>query len=435
MYIIYSLFISLLFLSGCAEHQIKKLEDIKPQESSFGKVNDKIYNSYHSIKSVKLITKDKFNDLYLSKMLPVKIDNGVKNWKALSLWSPEYLGNILSEKKVEITVSDKNVISYNKNHGSNLRFKQMKMTDAAFLILNNKSLNKKYYITRQPITNYEVLHNDFNIPNWADKNKSYSINMWFGEAGNVTPIHFDGDNNFLVQVFGRKLVKLYSPEDSEFLYPTYGRPGVKNHSQILDIDNPDYVMFPKFKIAKVYDCILYPGDVLFIPSGWWHQVYSLDISISVNFWWPPTIDEYLVSSVNRHNIYNLYKRGELSKINKMLALNQFNNNLDIAKYLNNKHHKWLAILFCMDFLESSLRDFLVKKGDNSLAYKQIKYGEPFFEKNIDIISSTLNINSTDVIEWIDTIKLAKREDDNLLTKTYVEEVLNKISLFTKNLNK
>jgi hypothetical protein len=28
-----------------------------------------------------------------------------------------------------------------------------------------------------------------------------------------------------------------------------------------------------------------PGELLYIPRFWWHQVRSLDFSVSVNYWW------------------------------------------------------------------------------------------------------------------------------------------------------
>jgi lysine-specific demethylase 8 len=40
-----------------------------------------------------------------------------------------------------------------------------------------------------------------------------------------------------------------------------------------------------FKDIPYVDCILEPGDTLYIPVGWWHYVRSLSVSFSVSFWW------------------------------------------------------------------------------------------------------------------------------------------------------
>lgn len=31
--------------------------------------------------------------------------------------------------------------------------------------------------------------------------------------------------------------------------------------------------------------VCFLGEMLFIPSGWWHRVESLSVSFSVSFWW------------------------------------------------------------------------------------------------------------------------------------------------------
>lgn len=31
--------------------------------------------------------------------------------------------------------------------------------------------------------------------------------------------------------------------------------------------------------------VLRPGDVLYLPAGWWHHVRTLEMSITLNFWW------------------------------------------------------------------------------------------------------------------------------------------------------
>jgi ribosomal protein L16 Arg81 hydroxylase len=37
------------------------------------------------------------------------------------------------------------------------------------------------------------------------------------------------------------------------------------------------------KDVQVIDCVLNPGDVLFIPVGCWHYVEGLETSITVSF--------------------------------------------------------------------------------------------------------------------------------------------------------
>jgi len=41
--------------------------------------------------------------------------------------------------------------------------------------------------------------------------------------------------------------------------------------------------------VHIYDVLLEPGEILFLPLAWWHQVKSLDFSVSAtytNFVWP-----------------------------------------------------------------------------------------------------------------------------------------------------
>jgi Cupin-like domain len=43
--------------------------------------------------------------------------------------------------------------------------------------------------------------------------------------------------------------------------------------------------FPIFCNARPIRLILEPGDALYLPRLWWHQMRSLDFSISVSHWW------------------------------------------------------------------------------------------------------------------------------------------------------
>lgn len=49
-----------------------------------------------------------------------------------------------------------------------------------------------------------------------------------------------------------------------------------------DIENPDESKFPSFSKAHFVDCKLQPGEALFIPALWFHNVLAEDSSISIN---------------------------------------------------------------------------------------------------------------------------------------------------------
>jgi lysine-specific demethylase 8 len=54
----------------------------------------------------------------------------------------------------------------------------------------------------------------------------------------------------------------------------------------VDLDAVDLERFPAFGAATEWvEVALGPGEVLYIPPGWWHYVKALQPSASVSFWW------------------------------------------------------------------------------------------------------------------------------------------------------
>lgn len=57
----------------------------------------------------------------------------------------------------------------------------------------------------------------------------------------------------------------------------------------VDIQDPDLKRFPNFPKAHRLNCVLRPGDVLFMPAFWWHEVQSYPDpkekrNLAINFW-------------------------------------------------------------------------------------------------------------------------------------------------------
>ena len=137
-------------------------------------------------------------------------------------------------------------------------------------------------------------------------------NAWFGPPGTITPLHTDPYHNLLVQVVGRKYVRLYSPYETDALRPRGKESGVEmGNTSLIDVgvvegwdpdpesesdphtdevvvgdDNQTRAdMVREFKSVPYLECILEPGETLYIPIGWWHYVRGLSVSFSVSFWW------------------------------------------------------------------------------------------------------------------------------------------------------
>jgi hypothetical protein len=227
---------------------------------------------------------------YLNQGKPVVVAGGASTWPA-ARWTPEVLRAKAGSAKVLTHRSDTPYFGLDEKHGGP-KLKEEEMTLDAFVstAFAPPSNNIYYYLQRASIPDrLPALLDDLRMPVGVDPKKIYLINLWFGPANNITRLHYDVPNNFLVHLYGRKRITLFAPQDTARLYPF--RTKAYNMSQ-TDIDKPDFERFPKLAEAQPYEAEIGPGDMLYIPPYWWHQVYSLEIGISANYWWMPRISQY-----------------------------------------------------------------------------------------------------------------------------------------------
>jgi hypothetical protein len=121
----------------------------------------------------------------------------------------------------------------------------------------------------------------------------YQRNLWIGPANVTSPLHFDPLDNFIVQIVGRKRVFLLDKSvDPDRLYAGEVH-GQQSNTSAVPVYNGkfDATKYPKFQNVldhpnqNVLSSELNAGDVLFVPSKWWHALVALEYSISVNIWW------------------------------------------------------------------------------------------------------------------------------------------------------
>ncbi|KAL0964063.1 hypothetical protein UPYG_G00317860 [Umbra pygmaea] len=123
------------------------------------------------------------------------------------------------------------------------------------------------------------LAEDFHIPEFFEPDQFFSSVFRISSCGLQLWTHYDVMDNMLAQVTGRKRVVLYSPQDALHLYLSGDK------SEVLDIDSPDLERFPEFVKARRYECVLDPGDVLFIPALWFHNTLALQFGVGINVFW------------------------------------------------------------------------------------------------------------------------------------------------------
>jgi hypothetical protein len=228
---------------------------------------------------------EEFRATYVHGSRPVVIEGGISAWPAMGAWTPESLAAKVGAREIMVQSSPTGIFGLDPVRGGP-RYAEVDTTLGDYVErLMEAEGDTRYYVQRINIPEkLPELMEDIALPDYVDAGLVYLINLWLGPAGNVTTLHYDTPNNFLAQISGRKRLKMFAPSDTPRLYPC--RSKAYNMSQV-NLEAPDLGRFPRFAGTRPYETEIGPGDLLFIPTFWWHQVYSLTAGISVNIWWLP----------------------------------------------------------------------------------------------------------------------------------------------------
>ena len=100
-------------------------------------------------------------------------------------------------------------------------------------------------------------------------------------------LHFDQADNLFLQLAGMKRFRIYEPTEAGNLYAWPVHHPLDRRVQVdlseAKTDETDETVggssaFPRLARAKAREVLLQPGDVLFLPAYWWHEVSMITVT-------------------------------------------------------------------------------------------------------------------------------------------------------------
>lgn len=106
--------------------------------------------------------------------------------------------------------------------------------------------------------------------------------VYMGAEGSWTPLHADVFRSYSwsANVCGKKKWFFLPPLQCNLLFDRNMKSSVYNI-----LDDVSEGKFPGFKKAIWLECIQEQNEIIFVPSGWYHQVHNLEDTISINHNW------------------------------------------------------------------------------------------------------------------------------------------------------
>lgn len=221
-----------------------------------------------------------FRDDHYAANRPCVIEGAMEGWPALRTWQPEHLRERFGDAIVQI---EANAGEQAAGGGTPDRaFQEMRFGDFIDLVESGEGVDGHYMTANNTEANTAALDGLFDDVIWPDflQPTGHPLGngwFWYGPQGSFTPLHHDLTNNLMAQFRGRKRVKLVAPFESAHIYNHEHR-----YSRV-DLDAVDLERFPEMADVTIFETVIGPGDMLFLPAGWWHTVRALDVSVTVTF--------------------------------------------------------------------------------------------------------------------------------------------------------
>jgi len=244
-----------------------------------------------SIERIPMPSRATFEKEFLEPCRPVIITGAMSKWRALKLWNEEFFRRSDVSSRVVPIEKYPNGDRYNFPLWIVRPQNKMPLRDYMDLVLSDE--NRNYYCADQDIDwSLPELWADIEYPDLFDRSGLRRTTFYLGRD-TISAAHYHPDTQVvLCQVVGRKRFVFWPPDDIDKLYPAPWYTPNFNWSRV-NFDDPDVERrFPKIKEARRVECVVEPGEMIFVPIHWWHLVYGEGFSVSVTYIWQGRIRDW-----------------------------------------------------------------------------------------------------------------------------------------------
>ena len=239
--------------------------------------------NYQPVERRQALTHEQFLADFAKPEKPVIVSDLTSDWPAQKLWTFDYFRQHYGHLQVQV--------KREARPGPPL---DLTMADYIDYLETTRDPSPYYLASWDFMLEAPELADHFRLPSYWREDWLLEVTpelrprmlwLFIGPAQTGFRLHVDVGHTaaWNVQLLGLKRWTLFDPEQLDYLY-----------SGAVDTFQPDLEAHPKFALARGYQCLLGPGEAIFVPSRWWHQTQILENSLAVSG-----------NYATRHNIHHV----------------------------------------------------------------------------------------------------------------------------------
>ncbi len=219
----------------------------------------------------------------LSRPFVAKVD-----WPALQ-WTPEYLRKKIGHGTVPMLLRNGEKVKVSVNQYIDV-IDNMRSGTGEYVAHNYPVIGIK---GRSANPDFECLTADLRLPSFIRDDNTTDMWIWLKNAGcydNKSHAEPNAAANLNLQVAGKKHVWLFPPDDAALIGAVstreemWGPPFFASEQKVYGVSDEH----PEFANAHCYEAVLEAGDVIHIPTFWFHWFVHYDAyQINFNAWFYP----------------------------------------------------------------------------------------------------------------------------------------------------